>query len=80
MPVGLEAEAEAFYGGILRLETRDKPPALAERGGRWFENGSVKVHLGVEAEFRPSLKAHPALVVEGFDSLVEALTRAGGTR
>ena len=77
MPAGLEAEAEAFYGEILGFSVRAKPSSLAERGGRWFENGEVKLHLGVEEGFRPAEKAHPALLVEGLDVLVEALGDAG---
>ncbi|MGO9962681.1 MAG: VOC family protein [Acidimicrobiales bacterium] len=77
MPEGLENQAEAFYGGALGLEVLDKPPVLAGRGGRWFSSGDVKVHLGVEPDFRPSAKAHMALAVEGIDSLVEALATAG---
>jgi len=79
MPPAREAEAEAFYGAILGLGLKTKPAALALRGGRWFENGDAKVHLGVEPEFRPAEKAHPALVVEGLDNLVEALENAGHT-
>jgi catechol 2,3-dioxygenase-like lactoylglutathione lyase family enzyme len=37
----------------------------------------VKVHLGVEPDFRPAAKAHLALVVEGIASLVDALASAG---
>jgi catechol 2,3-dioxygenase-like lactoylglutathione lyase family enzyme len=77
MPAGMEAEAEAFYGGILGLEVRPKPPVLARRGGCWFENQEVRVHLGVEPGFRPAGKAHPALVIERLDSLVEALADGG---
>jgi catechol 2,3-dioxygenase-like lactoylglutathione lyase family enzyme len=81
MPTGAEAEraAEDFYGGILGLELRDKPPALAARGGRWFDNGRLKVHLGADPAFRPSDKAHVALVVEGLDHLVDLLAEAGHT-
>ncbi|MGA2529373.1 MAG: hypothetical protein ABSG36_09455 [Acidimicrobiales bacterium] len=79
MPPDREAEAEAFYEAILGLGTRAKPAPLAKRGGRWFESGDVKVHLGVEPDFRPAEKAHPALVVEGLDNLAEALGDAGHT-
>jgi len=77
MPKGLEAEAEAFYGGTLGLEVRAKPPVLAARGGCWFSSGDVKVHLGGEPDFRTAAKAHLALVVEGIASLVDALASAG---
>ena len=44
-----------------------KPAHLAVRGGCWFEDGPAKVHLGVEADFRPARKAHPALLVDDLD-------------
>jgi len=77
MPPGREAEARAFYHGLLGLLEVPKPPNLAKRGGCWFERGEVKVHLGVEQEFRPARKAHPALRVRDLAS-VRAALEAGG--
>jgi catechol 2,3-dioxygenase-like lactoylglutathione lyase family enzyme len=79
MPPGDEAEERAvtFYEGLLGLPRVAKPPALAARGGCWFELGQAKVHLGVEADFRPARKAHPALVVTGLAQLCRALDRSG---
>jgi catechol 2,3-dioxygenase-like lactoylglutathione lyase family enzyme len=76
MPSGGEAKAEAFYRDVLGMEVVPKPPALAARGGRWFEQGGVRVHLGVEDDFRPARKAHPALVVASFDGLLDRLAAA----
>ena len=45
--------------------------------GVWFGNGAVQLHLGVEADFRPARKAHPALLVDNLDGL-EAACRAAG--
>jgi catechol 2,3-dioxygenase-like lactoylglutathione lyase family enzyme len=77
MPAGKEAEAEAFYSGLLGLVRLEKPQPLAARGGCWFSNGPVVIHLGVEADFRPARKAHPALLVDGFDGLTDQLAGAG---
>ena len=77
MPAGREAEARRFYAGILGVPEQPKPPNLAARGGCWFERGALKVHLGVEADFRPARKAHPAFMVEDLRAL-EAALRAGG--
>ncbi len=77
MPAGGEAEARAFYAEALGIPERPKPPDLAKRGGCWFERGALKVHLGVEAEFRPARKAHPAFVVEDLPALAAVLDRAG---
>lgn len=77
MPAGREAEARAFYDGLLGIPERVKPPHLARRGGCWFEAGALKVHLGVEAEFRPARKAHPAFLVAGLPGLRKRLAAAG---
>ena len=77
MPPGREDDARHFYSGLLGLPERPKPPALAARGGAWFESASVKIHLGVEADFRAARKAHPALLVQDLRALVTVL-RAGG--
>ena len=77
MPAGGEASAQEFYEGLLGLRRVPKPPHLEQRGGCWFEDEGVKIHLGVDTEFRPARKAHPALVVEGLDGLAERLHGAG---
>ncbi len=79
MPAGPEAEAraEAFYAGLLGLPRVPKPAQLARRGGCWFERGPAKVHLGVEEEFRPARKAHPALVVSDIAALCDRLDASG---
>ena len=73
MPAGGEERARAFYRDVLGIPEMPKPPQLAKRGGCWFERGDLKIHLGVEAEFRPARKAHPALIVEDLGALIEAL-------
>lgn len=41
------------------------------------ESAQVKLHLGVEGDFRPARKAHPALLVSGLRELLERCRRAG---
>lgn len=77
MPTGREDDARRFYADLLGLPERAKPAALARRGGVWFESGVVKLHLGVEPEFVPARKAHPALVVRDLRGLVARLQTAG---
>lgn len=77
MPAGGEAVAETFYAGLLGLIRQPKPEPLAQRGGCWFSSGTVAVHLGVDAEFRPARKAHPALRVRHLAALADHLTAAG---
>jgi catechol 2,3-dioxygenase-like lactoylglutathione lyase family enzyme len=64
-PPGCEEEARAFYGGLLGMREVEKPAALRARGGVWFE----QLHVGVEDDFRPARKAHPAFVVDDLDAL-----------
>lgn len=77
MPAGQEVQAREFYAGLLGLVEVAKPASLAVRGGAWFGVGPVRVHLGVEAGFRPARKAHPALLVDDLPALVRALEAAG---
>ncbi len=77
MPAGRETLAREFYTGILGLTEIPKPANLAKRGGAWFEGGTLRVHLGVEADFRPAKKAHPAFLVRQLDALTQHLQRAG---
>ena len=63
-----EALARDFYIGTLSLEEIQKPPALAQRGGLWVSTGAIDVHLGVDPNFVPALKAHIALVVDDLDT------------
>ena len=77
MPAGREADARAFYDGVLGIPEVPKPAGLEERGGCWFGPGTLKVHLGVDADFRPARKAHPAFVVEDLPALIAQITEAG---
>jgi catechol-2,3-dioxygenase len=76
MPKGRESEAEAFYSGLLAFSRLPKPEPLAGRGGCWFAVGAVALHLGVEADFRPAQRAHPALIVQNLSQLIAVLTEA----
>ena len=77
MPAGGEVAARRFYVEVLGLEEIPKPAALAGRGGAWFRRGSVELHLGVEADFQPARKAHPALRVEVLSALIRRCVDAG---
>lgn len=77
MPEGHEDEARRFYADALGMTEVPKPANLAKRGGVWFESGELRVHLGVDRDFRPARKAHPALLVSGLDELAERLRRHG---
>jgi catechol 2,3-dioxygenase-like lactoylglutathione lyase family enzyme len=77
IPVGGEDRAREFYSGILGLSEIEKPSALAGRNSIWFAAGPVNLHLGVEPEFHPAKRAHPALVVEGLDEILLSCERAG---
>jgi catechol 2,3-dioxygenase-like lactoylglutathione lyase family enzyme len=77
MPAGREDVAREFYEGLLGIPEVLKPPALAKRGGAWFESGPVKIHVGVESEFQAAKKAHPGLLVRDLRELVQRLCDAG---
>jgi catechol 2,3-dioxygenase-like lactoylglutathione lyase family enzyme len=77
MPVGGEDRAREFYHGVLGIPEVPKPADMAARGGCWFERDQLKVHLGVEAQFRAARKAHPAFIVSDLPALVAQIRSAG---
>jgi len=77
MPAGRESEAHAFYEGVLGIPEIPKPSSLNERGGCWFVQGDLKLHLGIDPDFRPARKAHPAFIVDDLEALKVVLTEAG---
>jgi catechol 2,3-dioxygenase-like lactoylglutathione lyase family enzyme len=77
IPHGQEETARRFYGDLLGLTEVPKPRNLAVRGGVWFAGGSLRLHLGVDTDFRPARKAHPALLVENLPALLAQLERKG---
>jgi extradiol dioxygenase family protein len=78
-PAGGEDEARRFYGGLLGLSELEKPEALWGRGGVWFACGAHQLHVGIEPDFSPATKAHPALRValSDLDQLAGKLEEAG---
>jgi catechol 2,3-dioxygenase-like lactoylglutathione lyase family enzyme len=70
-----EQVARRFYGDLLGLPEVDKPPVLAARGGCWFRDEGVEVHVGVEGDFRPARKAHPAFVLDDAAALEKLAVR-----
>ncbi|MDJ0768071.1 MAG: glyoxalase [Ilumatobacter sp.] len=72
IPVGGEPSAREFFVDRLGFSEVPKPPALARRGGAWFSAGGIQVHVGVEEDFVPARKAHPALLVRGLRRLIES--------
>jgi catechol 2,3-dioxygenase-like lactoylglutathione lyase family enzyme len=77
MPAGQEEKARKFYADLLGMREMPKPAELLKRGGCWFESGAVQIHLGVEKDFRPAKKAHPAFRCADYDGLIEKLQASG---
>lgn len=69
-PTGGERVARRFWVEGLGLTEVAKPADLAGRGGAWFrgydDSGEItaEVHVGVEDQFTPAHKAHPALLLD----------------
>ena len=72
-----EYEAREFFVDILGMTEVPKPAHLAISGGCWFSSGSAHIHCGVEQDFFPAQRAHPALLVDDLPSLVTKLEESG---
>jgi catechol 2,3-dioxygenase-like lactoylglutathione lyase family enzyme len=75
-PAGCEEDARRFFGELLGLEELEKPEPLQSRGGVWFRVGMQQLHVGVEPDFSPARKAHPAFSVSDYDELQNRLRAA----
>ena len=76
IPAGGEDKARAFFCGLLGMTEVPKPTNLSP-SGCWFEGGSASLHIGIDPEFTPATKAHPALLVDDLADLRERLEAAG---
>ena len=77
IPPGGEPACRAFYVGVLGFREAPKPAPLAARGGLWLVSGDLRLHLGVEDDFRPAAKAHPAFRRPDLDAVADKLRTAG---
>lgn len=69
IPAGCEAQARAFYCGLLGLGEVEKPLPLRVRGGFWLQLGDFQIHVGTEDgvdRFRS--KAHLAYQVDDLEA------------
>lgn len=67
-PKGCEVVAREFWGGKIGLTEIEKPVSLQGRGGCWYEFGNQQLHIGVEEDFQPAKKAHPAFLIKNLDA------------
>ena len=77
MPTGEEEKARSFFINLLGFTEIPKPPELAKRGGAWFRSGNVQLHIGVEKDFHPARKAHPAFIVDDLEAIMTKVQQAG---
>jgi catechol 2,3-dioxygenase-like lactoylglutathione lyase family enzyme len=74
---GSETACRHLWGDTLGMRELAEPAVLAARGGCWFRFGSLEVHLGVEADFRPAQKARPEILVSDLQALANRFEAAG---
>ncbi|MDF2726186.1 MAG: glyoxalase [Paenibacillus sp.] len=72
-PEGCEPAARHFFNQLLGWTEIAKPEPLQKRGGVWFQCGIHQVHIGVQKDFVPATKAHPAFQVQRLDELRDYL-------
>ncbi|MCM2389967.1 VOC family protein [Streptomyces albipurpureus] len=78
-PPRCEDALRTYYTDVLGMVELPGPPALAVRGGCWFQAGAVQLHLAIESGFRPARKAHPGLRVGGIEACAARLESRGAT-
>jgi catechol 2,3-dioxygenase-like lactoylglutathione lyase family enzyme len=79
VPSSTEETSKHFYGGILGLQEIPKPAPLRSRGGAWYRQGAVELHLSIEdpgTENRSS-RRHVCFVVADLDEAERSMLEAG---
>lgn len=78
IPKGTEAEARAYYCGVLGLEEIPKPKPLQPNGGFWLQLGALQVHIGTEDNpHRANSKAHIAYQITSAEHWKQRFAEAG---
>jgi catechol 2,3-dioxygenase-like lactoylglutathione lyase family enzyme len=77
IPPDSEAACREFYIGVLGLSEVEKPASLAKRGGLWLRTRNLEIHLGVDSDFHPARKAHPAIVATDATAVANHLSEKG---
>ncbi|SDZ14133.1 VOC family protein [Thermoactinomyces sp. DSM 45892] len=72
-PADSEETARTFFSDILGMNEIPKPDNLKKRGGVWFSVGAQQLHIGIQKDFSPAKKAHPAFQVKNLEGLREQL-------
>lgn len=73
IPPESEEAQRPFWIEGLGFDEVEKPQELQGRGGLWLTHGSTNVHLGVEKDHQPALKAHPAFLTPDLDLIAKRL-------
>jgi catechol 2,3-dioxygenase-like lactoylglutathione lyase family enzyme len=68
-PPGCEVAARKFFVDVLGMTELTKPASLQARGGIWLRCGMHQLHIGVQKDFTPATKAHPAIRVMDMNAL-----------
>ncbi|GMA60174.1 glyoxalase [Alicyclobacillus fastidiosus] len=76
-PPGCEHEARAFFRDVLGMVEIEKPERLKRNGGVWFLCGIHQLHIGVDRNFAPAKKAHPAIHVRNLLGLKQRILECG---
>ncbi|MCP3776676.1 VOC family protein [Paenibacillus sp. MZ04-78.2] len=72
-PKNSEAEARHFFSTILGMVEIEKPENLKKRGGVWFSTDTQQLHIGIQENFIPATKAHPAFQVNNINEIKSRL-------
>lgn len=69
--------ARSFYREVLGLREVPVSPQVSKAAVAWFEQGTLRLHVGIDPDFHPSRKGHPAFSVCDYDRLMAHLESKG---
>jgi len=76
IPAGGLEEERRFFCDMFDMQEVPRPSNMTFEGC-WLEAPGVSLHIGMDPNFVPATKAHPAFLVDDLEALRERLDQAG---
>ncbi len=74
-PLNSETEVRHFFCDILECKEVNKPESMAHFDSLWFDIGTSIMHVGLDENFFPEKRGHPAFNVKSLDKLIQQFKR-----
>ncbi len=69
-PLNSEKEVRHFFSDILGCKEVAKPESMSHFESLWFDIGTSIIHVGLDENYFPEKRGHPAFIVQSLNDLI----------